>query len=297
MKMAPFAYHRPENLEEAVAVLAEHGGDAKVLAGGQSLVPMLAMRLASPAHLVDLGRVPGLDRVADQGDAVEVGALVRQAAAEQDEVVRARVPLLAAALPWIGHRAIRNRGTVGGSLAHADPAAELPAVALALGATFVLAGPGGRGEVPASAFFTGFLSTAAADDEVLVAVRFPAVATDARHGAAVVEVARRHGDFALAGAACAVHLGDDGVVVDAAVALFGVAGTPVRVPAAEAVLRGEAPSAALVAAAGAAVVTAVDPPGDGHATAAYRRHVAGVVTRRALAAALVDAGAAVEVAR
>jgi aerobic carbon-monoxide dehydrogenase medium subunit len=292
--MAAFEYHRPTSLDEALGLLAGLGPDAKVLAGGQSLVPIMAMRLAAPSHLVDIGRVPGLGAVTvTESGAVEIGALVRQAEAERSPTIADRAPLVAKALPWIGHRAIRNRGTVCGSVAHADPAAELPATMLALDATLVLQSVRGTREVAAADFFTGFLATAGVDDEILTAVRLPTVVP--RWGSAVVEIARRHGDFALVGVTCALRLDDAGTIEAAAVSLFGVAATPVRVATAEALLRGQRPTTALFADAAAVVSRAIDPPGDGHATAAYRRHVAGVLTRRGLAAALFDSGA-VEVA-
>lgn len=282
MKMAAFTYHRPTSLAEALDLLATHGGDAKVLAGGQSLVPVMAMRLSTPAHIVDISRVPDLDTIDASPGEVEIGALVRQTTAENSSDVARSVPLLTKALPWIGHRAIRNRGTVCGSLAHADPAAELPAVALALGATFQLASARGRRDVAAADFFQGYLSTEAAEDELLTGVSF--AAARAGHAAAVVEVARRHGDFALVGAAVGYDL-DGGMIADPYLAFFGVSDTPVRVAAAEDVLRGRSPSAEAFAEAASVVSATLTPPSDDHATATYRRHVAGVLTRRGLAEA------------
>lgn len=292
MKMAAFEYHRPTSLGEALALLAEHGPEAKVLAGGQSLVPMLAMRLATPAHVIDIGAVAGLDRITLGDVAVELGATVRQLAAERSTVVAERTPLLAAALPWIGHRAIRNRGTVCGSLAHADPAGELPAVALALGAVFVLQSARSTREVAAADFFEGYLSTSATEDELLTSVRFPVVVGTS--GCSVMELSRRHGDFALAGVACQVRFAKNGRIDDVALAFFGVGDTPVRIDEAEALLRGGPPSARAFASASAAASAAVRPSDDAHATAAYRRHVAGVLTRRALQAATADAGQTME---
>jgi carbon-monoxide dehydrogenase medium subunit len=294
MKMAPFELHRPATLDEALALLERYGPDAKVIAGGQSLVPMMAMRLSTPAHLVDITNVTDLSaiRVAED-DWLEIGATVRHSAAEVSSLVRERSPLLAKALPWIGHRAIRNRGTVCGSLAHADPAAELPAVAVALGAELVLQSSRGARQVAATDYFLGYLSTAAADDEVMTAVRLP-LATSS--GTAVLELSRRHGDFALTGVVCALTFGPDHAIVDAALALFGVADTPVRANDAEASLRGGQPSEAAFTRAADAVMGALHPSADIHASAAYRRHVAGVLTRRALVAAAADAGRRVEVA-
>ncbi len=220
MKPAPFDYHAPTTVDEVVALLHEHGDEAKVLAGGQSLIPMLNLRLARFATLVDIGRVASLRRLERVNGHVVVGSMVRQRELEASDVA-----LLAAATPLIGHFQIRNRGTLGGSIAHADPAAEYPAVALALDAELDIAGPAGARTVPAAEFFVGTWETALADDEVLVAVRFPVWGDGS--GFSVEEVARRHGDFAIAGCACGVQVGD-GRISRAAIALFGVAGTPVR---------------------------------------------------------------------
>ena len=292
MKMAAFDYHRPASLDETLDLLARHGADAKVLAGGQSLVPVMAMRLATPAHVIDIGRVAGLDRIEPVDGGLQIGALVRQSAAAASPDVARTVPLLAKALPWIGHRAIRNRGTVCGSIAHADPAAELPAVARALDATMIARSARGTREIPAADFFAGYLSTALADDELLVGVRLPACAP--RTGAAVCELARRHGDFALAGTALSIVFDQSGSIDSASCALFGVADTPVRAESAAVVLQGRRPSAALFAEAAAAVSAALNPPDDDHASGAYRRHVAGVIVRRALAQATADAGVDME---
>jgi aerobic carbon-monoxide dehydrogenase medium subunit len=293
MKIAPFDYHRPTSLAEAAALLAEHDGEAKVIGGGQSLMPMMAMRLSTPAHLVDLSAIAGLDRITVTDGEIEIGALVRQAAAEHSTVIAEHVPLVAAALPWIGHRAIRNRGTVCGSIAHADPAAELPAVALALNATIVCHSVRGDREIAAADFFAGYLSTSIADDELVRAVRFPAASGQV--GVDVNEFARRHGDFALAGVACQLSF-DAGRIIAAALAWTGVGDTPVRTVDAEALLVGHAPSPALFASAADSVKATLRPPSDGHASAAYRTHIAGVLTTRALAAATANAGITMEVA-
>ena len=279
MKPAPFEYHRPDSLDEALSLLASHGYDAKVLAGGQSLVPAMNFRLAQPAVLVDLNRVEGLDGIDDGAAGVRIGAMVRQRAAERSPVVAARVPLLAEALPHVAHPQIRARGTVGGSLAHADPAAEIPAVMLALGARLVVRGAGGERVVEAADFFTDLFGTALEAEEVLVAVEVPAAR--AGTGTAFAELSRRHGDFALAGVAAAVVL-DAGRCVEARVALFGVGDGPVLAVEAGALLVGEAASEALFRAAGAAAAAALDPPADVHASADYRRHLAGVLVRRTL---------------
>lgn len=285
--MAAFDYHRPTTIDDAVALLAEHGSAAKVLAGGQSLVPVMAMRLSTPAHVIDVSRIDGLDRIEVDGDHLAIGAMVRQATAAASPTVASKAPLVAKALPWIGHRAIRTRGTVCGSIAHADPAAELPAVAVAAGATLVATSVRGTRTIPAAEFFTGYLSTALADDELLVAARFPAPAP--RTGTAVHEVSRRHGDFALVGAAVSVTLAADGTVARAAIALFGVADTPLRMTAAEELLAGEAATADAFAAAAGVAADDLRPPSDDHASAAYRRHVARAQVARCLAEATTEA--------
>jgi carbon-monoxide dehydrogenase medium subunit len=289
--MPAFCYHRPATVEEAVGLLDEYGGDAKVLAGGQSLVPLLALRLSHPEHLIDIGRVGGLDSmaVADGQGGFTVSAAVRHAAVERSPLADRVAPLVAAAMPHIGHRAIRNRGTVCGSLAHADPAAELPAVALATGAELVARSAGGERTIPAADFFVGYLTSALDETELLTAVRFPP--WPAATGWSVQEVSRRHGDYALVGLAALVGLGDGGRVERAALSFFGAGSTPVRVAEAEKVLVGEPPEPAAFAEAAEVVARTIEPPGDNHATAAYRAHVAGVLTRRCLAEAAGRAGA------
>jgi carbon-monoxide dehydrogenase medium subunit len=293
VKPPPFTYHRPGTLDDALALLRAHGDEAKVLAGGQSLVPLLALRLASPAHLVDLAGIPGLGSVevlldpAGQPARVRIGATVTQRQAEQHPAVQRHVPLLAEALPLIAHVQIRNAGTVCGSLAHADPAAELPAVALALEAELVVAGPAGERRVPAAEFFRSYLETALGPDEVLVAVELPAARPGS--GAAYREVSRRHGDYAMVGVGVSLALDPAGCLVDVRIALAGVATTPVRAPGAEQAIAGTPGDAALPAriehAAGLAAA-ALRPPADLHATAAYRTHLARVLIARALASAV-----------
>ncbi len=286
MKPAPFEYHAPESLDDVLAVLAEHGDEAKPLAGGQSLVPMLAMRLTRFEHLVDLNRVASLSGITRANGTLTVGATTRQAHLERDPATAA-VPLLGLAAPLIGHFQIRNRGTVGGSIAHADPAAELPAVALALDATLDIAGPSGVRTVPAAEFFTGTWETAIEDGDVLTAIHFPV--WSGTTGFAVDEVARRHGDFALTGAACAIGLGSDGTIDRAAIALFGMDSTPVRAADAEAALLGRRPADIDVADAGRLAVQGLDPPADIHASSAYRSAVGAHVVERGLARALQEA--------
>jgi len=282
MRPAPFAYHRPRTIEEALVLLADLGDDAKVIAGGQSLVPMLAMRLATPSHLIDLRLVPDLHAIETFGDTFCIAANVTQREAERDRGIAA-VPLLMEALPLIAHPAIRNRGTVCGSLAHADSAAELPAVALALDAVFVVQSTRGVRRIAASDFFTSYLETALATDEIIVAVEFP-VANRAS-GSAFREISRRHGDFAVAGVAAEVTIDEGGRIERAAVSLSGVASTPLRLRVVEQMLVGAVPDEDCMAAVAEAARSMLDPPGDVHATAEYRRHVCGVLLQRAIRAA------------
>jgi carbon-monoxide dehydrogenase medium subunit len=279
MKPAPFRYLAPRSVPEALDALRRFD-DAKVLAGGQSLVPLLAMRLARPSVIVDLNRIPGLAYVRAERDALAVGAMTRQRAAESDAIVAKRLPLLRQALMWVGHPQIRTRGTVGGSLAHADPAAELPAVAAVLGARFVVAGRRGSRAVGADEFFTGYLTTALQPDEILTEVRFPYPPAGA--GWAFQEIARRHGDFAIAGAAAVLRLDSARRCAEARLAFTGVGPGPVRVPEAEARLSGEPLTDAVLADVHRIVSDALDPSGDIHASAEYRKHVAGVLATRAL---------------
>ena len=287
MKPAPFEYHRPESVEEALALLASHGYDAKVLAGGQSLVPAMNFRLAQPAVLVDLNRVPGLDYVAERGGVLRIGAMARQRAVERSERVARLAPLVAEALPHVAHPQIRNRGTLGGSIAHADPAAELPAVMLALGARFHLAGPNGTRAVDAEDFFLGLFATALEPEELLLEVEVPV--RPPRSGWAFDELSRRHGDFALAGIAAAVVLGEDGRCADARIALLGVGDGPVLSRGAADVLLAEDATDEGIAAAAEAAAAELDPPSDIHASAEYRRRLAEVLVRRVLPRAFARA--------
>ncbi len=287
MKMPTFTYHRPATVAEALAVLASED-DAKILAGGQSLIPLMAMRIGQPEHLVDIGRLDELDYIERRDDHIAVGALTRHAAAEDSALVQTGAPLLAAALGHVGHRAIRTRGTVCGSLAHADPAAELPAVALATGATFIARSTAGEREIPAADFFQGYLDTALEPNEMLAEVRFPLWPD--RAGAAVVELSRRHGDYALVGLAAAIDLDDAGTIGGAALAFFGVGSLAVRIAEAEESLLDKTPGAEAFAAAGRIVTETIDAVGDNHGSAAYRNHIAGVLTTRGLAEAFDSIG-------
>jgi aerobic carbon-monoxide dehydrogenase medium subunit len=280
MKPAPFDYHAPATVGEAAELLSTLE-DAKPLAGGQSLIPLLALRLARFQHLVDLGRVSELRGIDRTNGVVAIGAMTPDSEIETSAVVRTEVPLLAQATPMIGHFQIRNRGTIGGSMAHADPSAEYPAVAAALDATMVLSSTSGSRRVPAADFFESTFTTALADEEILTAVEFPVWPGASGFGA--YEVARRHGDFALVGAMAGIQL-DRSQVVKAAVALFGVAGTPHRAGEAEAALVGSS-AASDLAEVGRIAAADLDPPNDIHASSSYRRQVAAVVVERALAAA------------
>jgi carbon-monoxide dehydrogenase medium subunit len=279
MKPAAFEYTAVRSIDEAVAELGQHGDAAKLLAGGQSLVPLLNMRLATPERLIDLNRAAELAHITARAGGLAIGAMTRQRTVERSALVAADVPLLAAAVPWVGHFQIRNRGTLGGSLSHADPAAELPAVALCLDARFTARGPDGERTIAADAFFVSQLTTALAPTELLTEVWFPR--TPSGSGSVWLELARRHGDFALVGVGVVVTLAGERVET-ARLVLTGVGDRPVRAREAEARLAGEALTPAVVAEAAEAVRRAIDPGSDIHATAAYRRHVAGVLAGRAI---------------
>lgn len=289
MKNPPFNYHRPASVDEALRLLAEYGDDAKVLAGGQSMLPVMALRLARPEHVIDIGALDELKTIT-VGDGITIGAMVRHAEAEKSPDVTQHAPMVAAAMPHVGHRAIRNRGTVVGSIAHADSAAEMPAVCLATGATMHVASSTGTREVAAADFFEGFFTTAVAANELVTAVHFPRWSPSA--GGTVVEISRRHGDYAMVGLACMVDT-PGGTIESAALSFFGVASTPVRAAEAEASLIGKAPTAEAFAAAAEIVSSTLRPDGDIHATAAYRRHIAGVLTNKGLAEAASRIGAGV----
>jgi carbon-monoxide dehydrogenase medium subunit len=288
MKLPRFEYHAPRTVEEVLALLAEHGDEAKVLAGGQSLVPLLAMRLARPSHLVDLNDVGGLAGISGQDGVVTFGATTRERQAETSPLVRERLPLLAEALPQIGHVSIRNRGTIGGSVAHADASAELPAVAVITGAEMVVRSVRQQRVIPADQFFLGHFTTAMDDDDLLTEVRVPEGPAGA--GWVFREVARRQGDFALVGVAAMVALDRRGRVDEARLCLIGVADRPVRATRAEASLAGAEPTTAAFAAAASEAVADLEPASDLHGSSDFRRHLARVTVRRALEAAATKAG-------
>ena len=283
MKLPPVEYEAPTTVAEAVDLLAEHLDEASVLAGGQSLIPLLALRLARPAVLIDINGIDELAGVSATDGWMAIGAMTREYVAENSGAVADTVPLLAAALPLIGHEAIRSRGTIGGSLAHADPAAELPAVARALDAEFVVRGQSGERVIPAAEWFEGFLTTSRRPDELLVEVRFPAAGRGT--GISFEEVARRHGDFAMVGLAASLTL-SDGAISDARLAFAGVSDVPVRAAAAEDLLVGERPSVELFDEAARRATGDIDPPADLHGSAEYRKKVAAVLVRRGLRAAV-----------
>jgi carbon-monoxide dehydrogenase medium subunit len=283
VKPAAFAYHRVERVEDALERLAELGDEAKVIAGGQSLVPMMNFRLVRPPALVDVLRIPDLRYVMRDGDELRIGALARHREVEHlgDPELVAGYEVLPAAARWVGHLPIRTRGTFGGSIAHADPSAEWCMLAVLLDAIVVLAGPDGQRKLPASDFFRGFFTTALEPGELLVEVRFPRP----RPHAALQEFARRHGDFAIVAAAVAVDIEDDRMS-DARVVVGGVDEVPLRVEAAEQALEGAAPGAEAFAEAGRAAAAAVEPSSDVHGSAEYRRELTDVLVRRALAEAV-----------
>ncbi|MCH8989012.1 MAG: xanthine dehydrogenase family protein subunit M [Chloroflexi bacterium] len=285
MKPAKFEYFAPTSLAEALELLEEHGDDAKVLAGGQSLMPMLNMRLARPKVVADINRIPGLDYISPTPDGgLAIGALTRQRSVEKSTVVKERIPVLAAAMPSIGHFQIRNRGTVGGSISHADPAAELPAVCLALDGEFVLSSASNQRVLKAENFFISPLTTAIEPGELLTEIRLPARSEEWRWG--FQEVCRRQGDFAMVGAVSLLQLDGDGVCQSACITMFGVGGTPLRIRRAEEALLGNRIDGSVLEDVSKIVSEELDPDSDIHASATYRKEVGGVIARRTLEAAI-----------
>jgi carbon-monoxide dehydrogenase medium subunit len=282
VKPPPFDYDSPDTLEGALELLAEHGDDAKVLAGGQSLIPLMALRLARPGRLVDIGRIDTLRHISTNGG-LTIGSGVRQRAVERSPEAVTNCPLLGQTIPLIAHTAIRTRGTVGGSVAHGDPAAELPAVMLLTDADMVIRSRAAERIVGAADFYLGFLQTVIEPDELLVEIRMPAWSEAT--GSAFEEVARRHGDFALVGCGAMITVASDGTMSKACLAFTGVASTPLRALEAERLLLGQVPSGPLFSEAAAQAQNALELSDDLHATAAYRRHVAGLLARRVLSRA------------
>ncbi len=294
MKPAPFIYFAPDTIESALELAAEYGSEAKWLAGGQSLVPAMNFRLVEPSVIIDLNRVQGLSYISSQnGSGLRIGAMTRQSTVERDPQVARYCPLLAEAMPHVAHPQIRNRGTVGGSLVHSDPASELPVVAVALDAVLTVRSSKGQRSVPAADFFQGLFTVDVAPDEMLVEVRLPPAA--AGMGYAFMEVARRHGDYALVGAAAVVSVDEKGTCRDARLVYLNVGDTPVAAHKAAGMLRGQRLTDELVQeAAAVAAGEEMEPAGDIHASVAYQRHLAQVLGRRCIAQAAARAQLAIE---
>ena len=282
MKPAKFDYYAPTTRDEALELLGQHGYDAKVLAGGQSLMPMMNLRLARPAVVVDINRVDGLSGIASDGGGLTIGAMTRQRQIERSSEVNARFPVISAAIPHIAHFQIRNRGTIGGSLAHSDPAAEIPALCVALDSEITAASSSGERTIAAGDFAQGVLTTALEPEELLTQVRLPALDGDGEWRWGFREVCRRDGDFALVGAIALLRVGGGGVCQEARITMFAVGDGPMRMSEAEASLLGKVVDADARAEAAVLVSAAVDPGSDIHASAEYRKEVSGVMARRAL---------------
>lgn len=289
MKPAPFDHCAPTDVDEVLSLLSEHAPDARLLAGGQSLVPLLNFRLSRPSLLIDLNKIPDLAYIRDAGDYLAIGAMTREKAVEYSDLVKSKAPLLHEATQNIAHLPIRSRGTIGGSIANADPAAEYPAVATALDCVMVARSVRGERLIDADDFFEDVLTTSLAPDELLSEIRVPKIPVGS--GSAFVEIARRHGDFALAGVAAQVTI-KGGAVSDIRLAACGVGSGPVRLTTAESVIQEQGVEEKAIAAAAKAASEQVDPSGDLHASEAYRRRLAGVMTARALTKAVERSGAA-----
>ncbi len=286
MKAAPFRYHAPRSVGEVVALLARHD-NARVLAGGQSLMPMMNLRVASPDHLIDLGHVSELAGIEDRGATISIGAMTTQRAVERSSLIRAHCPLLAQAIDCVGHQQTRNRGTIGGSLCHLDPGAELPVVAMAIGAELTIAGPSGERKLPFSAFPTGYLSVALESDEILTRIEIPKATPDER--SAFLEFNRRPADFAIVSVAVRVLLAAGGRNGEATIVAGGVSHAPIRLGAVEDVLRGQLAATTLFDTA-AATIADLECDGDDLYPADFRREICAVLIRRALRQAMGWAG-------
>lgn len=272
MKPAPFKYYAPTTIPEVLDLLSQYAEDAKLLAGGQSLIPTMNFRLAQPSVLIDLNHVSELFGITEMGNSVRINAMTRQAAVERSDIVRSKLPLVTETMPYIAHIQIRNRGTFGGSIAHADPAAELPAVAVSRNARFKVQSTDGVRWISADECYISLFETSFRDDELLIEVEFPTMA--ARSGAAFAEVARRHGDYAIVGCSGVIELNEQGAIVDARVVYLGIGEGPVSALQAASVLIGQQPSPELFAeAADVAATRDTDPPSDIHASSAYRQHL------------------------
>ena len=289
MKPAAFGYILAASIDEAVALLAAGGGEATIIAGGQTLMPMLALRMARPEMVIDINAIEELAGIKDGADEVVIMACTRQTATLESPLVASRLPLLAKAVAFVGHQQTRNRGTIGGSLALADPASEIPLAALAMDAHVTLRSVNGSRRVPLAEFFTGPMMTVRQADELLVSVHFPRWPEGMRIGTGFHEVNERHGDFAIAAAAAEIHLDGDGICVRAALAIGGVDDRPLRIPAVEAKLLSRGIDKPIIEAAVAEIAGAIAPSGDQHASAAYRRRTAGVLALRAITDAVAGA--------
>jgi CO/xanthine dehydrogenase FAD-binding subunit len=284
VKPAPFAYHRPEGVEETLDLLSEYGDDASILAGGQSLIPVLSLRVARPAHIIDINGLSELGQVKTSNGTLEIGALLRQREAIESPLVQEHSVLLAESLPFVGHPETRNRGTLGGSIAHNDPTAELPAVALASNGSVVLRSKNGERREPVASFLVAPYMTSKAPNELVIRLEFPTAETG--WGWAFEEIARRHHDFAIVAVAAGVKVDPNGAIGDARLTYAGAAGTAIRATATEAQLRGDTPTPALLDDVAHHVAGELDPPSDPLASAAYRRHIATILTKRALVTAV-----------
>lgn len=287
MKPAPFDYFAPAELQEALALLQRHGEEAKILAGGQSLIPLLNMRLARPKAIIDINSIPALSYIRRDNGSLRIGALTRHRMIESSATIREQCPLMAEAIRWVGHVEVRNRGTIGGSLVHADPAAELPTVVTALGGEMRLLSPKGDRTLRAGEFFVSFLTTSVDSSEILTEVRLPI--WPSRTGCSFQEINRRHGDFAVVAVAVLLLLNDNKECENSSIVLAGVGPTPLRAKRAEGFLARQRISRELVEEAGELAAEDSDPSSDVHGSADYRREMVKVMTRRALEQALAKA--------
>jgi len=285
---APFDYHRPSSLDEAIGLLKQHGEQAKVLSGGMSLLPTLKLRLGSFAHLVDINRIPGLDGIREEGGALRIGAMTRQAALERSELIRKKYPILADAVPLIADPLVRNRGTVGGNVANGDPANDEPAIMLALGATLVARGPKGERTIAASKFYTGLYETALARDEILTEIRIPV--PPAKSGGAYQKLKRKTGDFAVAAVAVQVTLDAKGAVASCGIGLTNAGPTPLEATDAAKFLIGKTPDAKTIAEAAKMAAAKCNPSADHRGSVEYKKDMARVLAARALQTAFERAG-------
>jgi carbon-monoxide dehydrogenase medium subunit len=285
---APFDYHRPSSLEEAIGLLSRHGEQAKVLSGGMSLLPTLKLRLGTFAHLVDINRIPGLDAVKEEGGLLRIGAMTRQSALERSELIRTKYPILGDAVPLIADPLVRNRGTVGGNVANGDPANDQPAIMIALGATLVARGPKGERTIAANRFYTDLYTTALARDEILTEIRIPV--PPARSGGAYQKLKRKTGDFAVAAVAVQLTLDAKGAVASAGICLTNAGPTPIEAGDAARFLVGKTPDAKIIDEAAKMAAAKSNPSADNRGSVEYKRAMARVLTGRALHTALQRAG-------